>query len=148
MAIRRIQREIQNLHANPIANISVGYDSNDPMKCYGYIIGAVDTPFEGGIFRVEITFPDDYPFKPPSVKMLTKIYHPNISTGGDVCITITKKDYWNPALTIGKVLVSICSMLTDPDPTDTFHSAMGNEYMNNREQYNRTAREWTQRYAT
>lgn len=80
-------------------------------------MGPGDSPFSGGVFFLNITFPTDYPFKPPKVSFLTKIYHPNINSNGSICLDILR-DQWSPALTISKVLLSICSMLTDPNPDD------------------------------
>ena len=76
-----------------------------------------DSPYAGGVFFLSITFPTDYPFKPPKVSFTTKIYHPNINANGSICLDILR-DQWSPALTISKVLLSICSMLTDPNPDD------------------------------
>lgn len=70
-----------------------------------------DSPYSGGVFFLSITFPTDYPFKPPKVSFSTKIYHPNINANGSICLDILR-DQWSPALTISKVLLSICSMLT------------------------------------
>jgi ubiquitin-conjugating enzyme E2 D len=60
-----------------------------------------DSPYTGGVFFLSITFPTDYPFKPPKVSFTTKIYHPNINANGSICLDILR-DQWSPALTISK----------------------------------------------
>lgn len=60
-----------------------------------------NSPFAGGIFFLEILFPNDYPFKPPKVRFITKIYHPNINSHGNICLDILNTQ-WSPALTISK----------------------------------------------
>ena len=80
-------------------------------------MGPEKSPYEGGIFFLDIHLPTDYPFKPPSCKFTTRVYHPNINANGGICISIFKTE-WSPALTIEKVLISISSLLTDPNPED------------------------------
>ena len=109
-------------------------------------MGPDDSPYSGGVFFLNIRFPPDYPFKPPKVSFTTKIYHPNINSNGSICLDILK-DQWSPALTISKVLLSISSLLTDPNPDDPLVPEIANIYKHNIDQYNTTAREWTQRYA-
>ncbi|XP_066538788.1 ubiquitin-conjugating enzyme E2 D1a isoform X2 [Hoplias malabaricus] len=81
------------------------------------IMGPGDSPYQGGVFFLTIHFPTDYPFKPPKVAFTTKIYHPNINGNGSICLDILRSQ-WSPALTICKVLLSICSLLCDPNPDD------------------------------
>lgn len=69
------------------------------MQCDTHIQG--DSPYAGGVFFLSITFPTDYPFKPPKVSFTTKIYHPNINANGSICLDILR-DQWSPALTISK----------------------------------------------
>ena len=79
------------------------------------IAGPKDSPYENGVFFLEIEFPMEYPFKAPQITLKTKIYHCNISSEGHICLDILK-DNWSPALSISRVLLSLCSLLTDPNP--------------------------------
>jgi ubiquitin-conjugating enzyme E2 D/E len=147
MSSRRIQKEHQDFLKDAPENCSAGPRGENIYIWDGMIVGPSDSPYSGGIFRLEIHFPTDYPFKPPKVTFLTKIYHPNISSHGNICLDILK-DQWSPALTVNKVLLSICSLLTDPNPKDPLVTEIADIYINNRQKYEETARMWTLEYAT
>ena len=148
MSLRRLKTELAELQRDPPANCTAGPISESDMSTWeAMIFGPSDSPFQGGMFALTIRFPSDYPFKPPIVTFKTRIYHPNINASGGICLDILKSQ-WSPALTISKVLLSILSLLTDANPDDPLVPEIATIYRNNREAYNATAREWTQRFAT
>lgn len=147
MAARRIQRELQDLQRDTPDNCSAGPRGENMYIWDAVILGPTGTPYAGGIFKLEIHFGTDYPFKPPKVNMNTKMYHPNISSSGAICLDILKNN-WSPALTIGKVLLSICSLFSDANPSDPLVPEIAEIYVKDRQRYDETAKIWTQRYAT
>jgi ubiquitin-protein ligase len=111
------------------------------------IMGPSASPYSGGVFYLTISFPPDYPFKPPVLRFTTRIYHCNINSNGAICLDVLK-DNWSPALTISKVLLSICSLLTDANPKDPLVHSIAQQYIHDRDEHDRTAREWTRKYAS
>ena len=147
MTSRRIQRELEDLQKEPPETCSAGPMKPEDLYTWeATIVGPKDSPYEGGCFRLMIVFPSNYPFKPPKVAFTTKIYHPNINAQGGICLDILK-DQWSPALSIAKVLLSISSLLTDANPKDPLVPEIARIYVEDRAEFDRTAREWTQRYA-
>mmetsp|Transcript_7923 Transcript_7923/g.33340 ORF Transcript_7923/g.33340 Transcript_7923/m.33340 type:complete len:111 (-) Transcript_7923:28-360(-) len=110
-------------------------------------MGPDGSPYASGVFFLDIHFPADYPFKAPKVVFRTRIYHCNINSKGEICLDILK-DNWSPALTISKVILSICSLLNDCNPYDPLVGSIAHQYLNDREAHDRTAAEWTRRFAT
>jgi ubiquitin-conjugating enzyme E2 D/E len=147
MSAKRILKEMQDMAKSPMDNCTAGpVDPENLYLWHGTIIGPEKSPYEGGLFQLEITFPPEYPFKPPKVIFLTKVYHPNINSFGGICLDILK-DAWVPSLTIGKVLLSISSLLTDPNPKDPLVPEIATLYEMNRPRFEEVARQWTQTYA-
>ncbi|EDO33976.1 predicted protein [Nematostella vectensis] len=146
-AAKRIQRELTEITLDPPPNCSAGPKGDDLYEWYSTILGPPGSVYEGGVFFLDIHFPSDYPFKPPKVTFRTRIYHCNINSQGMVCLDILK-DSWSPALTISKVLLSICSLLTDCNPADPLVGSIAALYVQNRSEHDATAKEWTKRYAT
>jgi ubiquitin-conjugating enzyme E2 D/E len=149
MATKRITKELNDLRKDPPTNCSAGPcgDGSDLFHWEAMITGPADTPYQGGVFFLDIHFPTDYPFKPPKMQFKTRVYHPNINTNGGICLDILK-DQWSPALTISKVLLSICSLLNEPNPDDPLMPDIARQYKLDRKKFNTTAAEWTMRYAT
>ncbi len=130
----------------PLECVSAGPVGDDLFHWNATITGPDNSPYEGGIFFLDIHFPQDYPFKPPKNRFTTKIYHCNVNDKGGHCLDIDK-DNWSPALTIQKVLLSLRSLLSDPNPDDPLNIECARLYKTNRAKHDRIAKEWTVKYA-
>mmetsp|Transcript_71619 Transcript_71619/g.64294 ORF Transcript_71619/g.64294 Transcript_71619/m.64294 type:complete len:151 (-) Transcript_71619:33-485(-) len=148
MALRRLTKELQDIENDEslMGMISAGPHENDMYHWKAMIIGPADSPYEGGIFFLNLKFGQDYPFKAPKVTFITKIYHCNINSKGGICLDILK-DNWSPALTISKVLISISSLLTDPNINDPLVPEIAKLYKTNKVLHDSTAKQWTLKYA-
>jgi ubiquitin-conjugating enzyme E2 D/E len=148
MALKRIQRELKDMLKEPVPNVSAGPKSDTDLYAWeATIFGPDNSPYQGGVFKLKINFPSEYPFKPPKVAFETKMYHPNINSQGSICLDILGHQ-WSPVLTISKVLLSICSLITDPNPDDPLAGDVARVYKSNRPEFDKTAREWTIKYAS
>ncbi|EGC36615.1 hypothetical protein DICPUDRAFT_87349 [Dictyostelium purpureum] len=143
---KRIQKELADITTDPPAGCSAGPVGDNLYEWMSTIIGPDGSPYQGGVFFLHILFPVDYPFKPPKIQFKTKIYHCNINSNGDICLDILKNN-WSPALNIGKVLLSISSLLTDPNPNDPLVSTIAEQLINDKEAHDNKAREFTMKFA-
>lgn len=144
---KRLQKELAEITLDPPPNCSAGPKGDNLYEWVSTILGPPGSVYEGGVFFLDISFSPEYPFKPPKVNFRTRIYHCNINSQGVICLDILK-DNWSPALTISKVLLSICSLLSDCNPADPLVANIATQYLTNREEHDRISVLWTQRYAT
>jgi ubiquitin-conjugating enzyme (huntingtin interacting protein 2) len=106
-----------------------------------------DTPYAGGLFRIFCEVPSDYPFAPPKMKFVTRVWHPNVSSQtGAICLDILK-DEWTPALTIKTALISIRALLAAPAPESPQDAVVAKQFLENNALFIKTAREWTLKHA-
>lgn len=145
MATGRITREFKALNDKPIEGVNAKLGA-DIYHWEGFIQGPSGSPYEGGTFVLSITFPYDYPLKPPEVVFKTPIYHPNIGPHGEICLDgLTKR--WTPKQNMSNILTSLYYLLSTPDPDDALSSDIGSQYKSDRSAFEATAREWTQKHA-
>ncbi|KAG1903248.1 ubiquitin-conjugating enzyme/RWD-like protein [Suillus fuscotomentosus] len=146
MTVKRIHREVADAKKEDLGSITLAPSTDNLFRWTGTIPGPQGSPYEGGVFNINIQLANDYPFSAPKVTFVTRIYHMNISDKGNICIDILKQN-WSPALSLFKVMLSLSSLLTDPNPQDPLVPSIATEYLRNRVQHDRTARRWTELYA-
>ncbi|KAI6121254.1 ubiquitin-conjugating enzyme [Pisolithus sp. B1] len=159
--------ETERLVADPAPGISAA-PHEDNLRYFDVTIEGPDgSPFQNGVFRLELFLPEEYPMAPPKVRFLTKIYHPNIDKLGRICLDILKGrvssiglgsqrlkmdivglDKWSPALQIRTVLLSIQALLSAPNPDDPLATDVAKHYKENEKDAQRVSREWTEKYAS
>jgi ubiquitin-conjugating enzyme E2 D/E len=147
-SLERINRELHSLvKGEGAAEISAGPKGDDPTQWVASVMGPIGTAYEGGVFFLSVDFPDDYPNNPPTIKFLTKIYHMNVGENGAIQLDVLG-DNWSPALTVAKVLLSIVSLLHDPNPSAALRKDLADLYMVNPAKYSANAAGFTHVHAS
>lgn len=108
--------------------------------------GPENTPYQGGLFKLHFSIPNDYPFKPPNVCFVNKMYHPNIDSCGGICLDVLAKR-WPPSYSYAKLLVSISALLEGPNPDDPLNGTVASEYKHDFPSFAKNAIEFTKKYA-
>lgn len=144
---KRIQKEVNEIGRDTASGVKIVRDEFDPSHLIGTIKGPDDTPYANGTFNVDIIIPEEYPFSPPKMKFLTKIWHPNISSQtGAICLDILK-DAWSPALTMKTAMLSLQALMCSAEPDDPQDAQVANMYKSNYEEFCSQAKFWTETYA-
>ncbi|ORX58421.1 ubiquitin conjugating enzyme [Piromyces finnis] len=147
MATNRIIKEYMQLQKQPVNSVTIAPREDNLYLWEGKLMGPFNSPFKGGVFNIEITFPQEYPFKPPILKVTTKIYHPNIDDDGSICMSILKSDIWKPTIKITQVLEALINLINEPNPADALRPNIGHEYSTNYKEYVENAKRYVNMYA-
>lgn len=144
--IRQLVKELKNLDQSPPEGIRVIVNDDDFTSISADIEGPGGTPYENGIFRMKLVLSRDFPQSPPKGFFVTKIYHPNISSSGEICVNTLKKD-WNPTHGLRHVLLVVRCLLIEPFPESALNEQAGKMLLENYEDYARHARLYTSIHA-
>mmetsp|Transcript_56289 Transcript_56289/g.115118 ORF Transcript_56289/g.115118 Transcript_56289/m.115118 type:complete len:150 (+) Transcript_56289:102-551(+) len=147
VANTRIKKETDRLLAEPVEGVNATPYEDNARHFNVAIAGPMDSPYESGLFRLELFLPAEYPMGPPKVRFLTKMYHPNIDKLGRICLDILK-DKWSPALQIRTVLLSIQGLLSAPNPDDPLDNNVADHWKRNEAEAVQKAKEWTEKFAS
>uniref|UniRef100_A0A5K1UGT3 Ubiquitin-conjugating enzyme E2 T n=2 Tax=Macaca TaxID=9539 RepID=A0A5K1UGT3_MACMU len=155
----RLKRELHMLATEPPPGITCWQDKDQMDDLRAQILGGANTPYEKGVFKLEVIIPERYPFEPPQIRFLTPIYHPNIDSAGRICLDVLKlppKGAWRPSLNIATVLTSIQLLMSEPNPDDPLMADIVNipiflcnssEFKYNKPVFLKNARQWTEKHA-
>ena len=139
-ARRRLVRDLKEIVKNAPPGIQASPEKDNFMVWRAMITGPKDTPWEGGTFKLRMTFSEEYPNKPPTVVFVSRIFHPNVYANGNICLDILQ-DKWSPIYGVSAVLTSIQSLLTDPNPASPANSEAANIFTRDKREYARRVRE-------
>jgi len=141
-----VAKELRKLTTEPLEGIKVTLNEEEVTDVAAEIVGPESTPFENGVFKIKLVLPSDYPQAPPKGYFLTKIFHPNISKTGEICVNTLKKD-WKSDLGIGHVLQVVRCLLINPFPESALNEEAGKLFMEEYDAYFRKAQMMTEVHA-
>ncbi|CEQ39987.1 SPOSA6832_01580 [Sporobolomyces salmonicolor] len=161
---RRLAKEMAELNADFPPFVTAQPDESNLRHWTGTITGPPDSAYQGGKFGIDLTFPVEYPFKSPTT---TRIYHPNVTDDGAICIGLLKAEAWKPSTKIEQsqssspprrsdestyptflpVLRALVQLLQEPNPDDALVASIAEIYNQDRAAFNKTAQDWVKKYA-
>ncbi|KPJ09825.1 Ubiquitin-conjugating enzyme E2 T [Papilio machaon] len=148
----RLAREIKNFETKSPWGIKCSPEKEDVYDVLTVNMqGPKGSPYEKGMFKLIVDIPKRYPFEPPRVKFVTPIYHPNIDKEGRICMDLLKmppNGAWVPTITLENLLISLQTLMANPNPHDPLMMDIANEYKIDIEKFNENARRCTEKYAT
>lgn len=153
-ALKRLMTEYKELSLNPPEGIIAGPVSEDNFFHWEALVtGPVGTCYEGGVFSAVLNFPRDYPLSPPTMRFTTPVFHPNVYSDGRVCISILhppgedphhyelSSERWSPVQSIEKILMSVVSMLAEPNDESGANIDACKMWRQNREEFDRIVKD-------
>ncbi len=153
MRLARVKKELETISREPLPGIAVwpgGTTGSDVSQLEALILGPEDSPYAGGNFRLTVTVPERYPFEPPCVRFVTKVFHPNIDGCGRICLDSLKmppKGLWQPSLNISQILSQVRLLLVEPNVDDPLMAEISDLYRTDLQRFERVARQHTQTHA-
>ncbi|XP_017133359.1 ubiquitin-conjugating enzyme E2 4 [Drosophila elegans] len=142
----RIKRELMDFRKHPPPNCSADMYLDDLFRWTAGVDGPAGSVYEGGHFRLDIRFSTAYPFRPPRIRFITRIYHCNVDSRGVICLDVLG-ERWSPVMNVAKVLLSIYVLMSECNPEDPLVMCIADQYKTNRKEHDRIARHWTKLFA-
>ena len=146
MLLNRINKEYAEFISTNLDKYDIKIERKSNIYWESEIKGPPDTPYENTTFKLSIKFPESYPFTPPKIIFITKIYHPNIDHNGIICLDILK-DNWAPVYSIIEVLKMIINLIKNPNPNDPLCPEAAKLYLTDRNEYNKRVLDMIKLYA-
>lgn len=133
-------RDFKRMQQDPPGGVSASPVADNVMMWNAVIIGPADTPYEDGTFRLVMQFDEQYPNKPPKVRFISEMFHPNVYASGELCLDILQ-NRWSPTYDVAAILTSIQSLLNDPNTSSPANVEAAQLYRDHRNQYGKRVRQ-------
>ncbi|XP_017287743.1 ubiquitin-conjugating enzyme E2 L3 [Kryptolebias marmoratus] len=144
---RRLGKELEDIRKSGMKHFrNIQVDESNVLMWQGLILPDL-APYDKGAFRIEISFPAEYPFKPPKITFKTKIYHPNIDEKGQVCLPIISVENWKPATRTSQVIQCLVALVNTPQPDHPLRADLAEEYTKDRGKFLKNAEEFTKKHS-
>lgn len=145
-ATRRLGKELNDIKGSQSGLQQIEVDEANLLQWKGLLCPS-EAPYNRGAFKIDITFPAEYPFKPPKVTFKTKIYHPNIDEKGQVCLPIISPENWKPATKTDQVIQALLALIHSPEPEHPLRGDVAEEFTKNKKEFLRKAEDHTRKFA-
>ncbi|KAL1589148.1 hypothetical protein WHR41_02141 [Cladosporium halotolerans] len=149
-ANKRIMKELGDINSQPPAGCTINLPNESDINNWEVTMqGPPESVYADGHFKIHVSLPKDYPFKPPGISFKTKIYHPNVSNDdrGAMCLGMLRPDEWKPPNKIKDVLALVRTVLAAPQPDDAVETGIAEQFKNDKAAFENNARDWVERYA-
>uniref|UniRef100_A0AC34R861 UBC core domain-containing protein n=2 Tax=Panagrolaimus sp. JU765 TaxID=591449 RepID=A0AC34R861_9BILA len=147
MGTRRLQMELKDIMNARDALFKPHHIDDKNILHWEMMLMPNKEPYHKGAFKIAIDFPPEYPFKPPKLSFLTKIYHPNVDEKGNVCLGIISPDNWKPATKAEQILQSLLSLIMEPDLEHPLRADLAEEYQHDKKKFFKNAEDFTKKYS-
>lgn len=142
--MHRLQRELVQIQSTDGKLKNVHVDESDITTWFGLILPE-NSPYSKGAFKIKMVFPKEYPFKPPNITFLTKIYHPNIDEEGAVCLNIVNPEMWKPATRVINIVDALVKLVEEPEPDHPLRPDLAQLFLKDRKRFLKNAEEFTRK---
>lgn len=145
--LRRIKKDICDIKTGGFPSLQDLHIDESNYYNWEGLITPVNAPYSKGAFKINVLFPQEYPFKPPKITFKTKIYHPNIDEEGEICLGIINSENWKPATKITQVFQDLVNLIDNPEISHSLRPELAEEYNTDKRKFFRVAEEFTKKHA-
>ncbi|XP_023175798.1 ubiquitin-conjugating enzyme E2-18 kDa [Drosophila hydei] len=146
-ASHRLSRELSDITAAKSKVLRNVEASDESLLLWTGLLVPEKAPYNKGAFRIEVSFPDQYPFMPPRILFKTQIYHPNVDEKGQVCLSIITADNWKPTTRTEQVFQALIDIVHNPQPEHPLRSDLAEEFVKDHKKFMKSAEEFTKKNA-
>ncbi|KAL7072101.1 hypothetical protein ACQ4LE_008777 [Meloidogyne hapla] len=144
---RRLQKELAEMRSNSSGTVRIAEVDEANLLHWVLLLYPDREPYNRGAFRVTVDFPTEYPFKPPRVTFVTKIYHPNVDDKGQVCLGIIQAENWKPATRTEQVINALVSLIAEPEINHPLRADLAEEFQKDKKKFLKNAEDYTKKHA-